>query len=188
MFLVRLPLTLRAGLALPPGASAPLFRRARALQILGLALLLTLPAWSAPPRPVRDPRTERVIEALLIWRLVDEVRLTDQQIARIFPRIKSLKDLRIELGIRRVTLQRELRLLLAEQPRNDDLIQAKIAELDALRARIERDRERLLQEIRDALTVEQRARFAIIEDTFEAETLRTLEEVRRIVEEQRRRR
>ena len=162
-------------------------RLRRALPILGLALLLTLPAWSAPPRPVRDPRTERVIEALLIWRLVDELSLTDQQIARIFPRIKALKDLRIELGIRRVVLQRELRALVREQPRDEDLMRAKIAELDALRSRIERERERILQEIHAALTVEQRARFAIIQETFEAETIRTLEEVRRMIEQQQRR-
>lgn len=162
--------------------------RARVPLMLGLALLLTLPAWAAPPRPMRDPRTERVIEALLIWRLVDEVRLNDQQIAHIFPHIKALKDLRIELGIRRVVLQRELRALVREQPRNEDLIRAKIADLDALRSRIERERERILQDIHAALTLEQRARFALIEETFEAETLRTLEDVRRSVEEQRRRR
>lgn len=161
--------------------------RARVPLLLGLALLLTVPAWSAPPRPLRDPRTERVIEALLIWRLVDEVRLSDEQIARIFPEIKALKDLRIELGIRRVALQRELRMLLRERPRNEDLIRTKLAELDTLRGRIERERGRILQDIHGALTVEQRARFAIIEETFEAETIRTLEEVRRIVEEHRRR-
>ena len=162
-------------------------RLRRAVPIVGLALLLTLPAWSAPPRPVRDPRTERIIEALLVWRLVDELTLTDQQIARVFPRIKALKDLRIELGIRKVILQRELRALAREQPRNEDLIRAKIADLDALRLRIERERERILQEIHGALTVEQRARFAVIEETFEAETIRTLEEVRRIIEERQRR-
>jgi Spy/CpxP family protein refolding chaperone len=162
-------------------------RLRRVVPTVGLALLLTIPAWSAPPLPARDPRTERVIEALLIWRLVDELDLTDQQVARIFPRIKALKDLRIELGIRRVVLQRELRVLVREQPRNEDLIRAKIAELEALRARIERQRGRILHEISAALTVEQQARFAIIQESFEAETIRTLEEVRRIVEEQRRR-
>ncbi|HEY6103207.1 MAG TPA: hypothetical protein VI007_08295 [bacterium] len=159
----------------------------RAAPIVGLALLLTIPAWSAPPLPPRDPRAERVIEALLIWRLVDELNLTDQQVARIFPRIKALKDLRIELGLRRVMLQRELRALVREQPRNEDLIRAKITELDALRTRIERERGRIFQEVNAALAVEQQARFAIIQESFEAETIRTLEEVRRIVEEQRRR-
>lgn len=161
---------------------------ARALLMVGAAaLILTLPAAGAPPRLKRDPRVERVIEALLIWRLVDELNLTDQQIARIFPRIKALKELRIQLGIRKVTLQRELRALLRQQPRDEELIRAKIAELDELRTRIELERQRILRDIHAALAVEQRAQFTLIEETFEAETIRTLEEVRQLVEEQRRR-
>lgn len=160
----------------------------RALLLVGAAaLVLSLPAAGQPQPPRRDPRTERVIEALLIWRLVDELNLTDQQIARIFPRIKALKELRIGLGMRKVLLQRELRALLRQEPRDEELIRAKIAELDQLRQRVEQERQRILREIHAALTTEQRARFALIQETFEAETIRTLEEVRRIVEEHRRR-
>lgn len=162
---------------------------ARTLLMVGAAaFVLTLPAAGGPPRMQRDPRAERVIEALLIWRLVDELNLTDQQIARIFPRIKSLKELRIHLGIRKVMLQRELRALLRQQPRDEELIRAKIAELDELRTRIELERGQILRDIHAALTVEQRAQFTLIQETFEAETIRTLEEVRQLVEEQRRRR
>lgn len=152
------------------------------------ALVLSVPAVGQPPPLRRNPRAERVIEALLIWRLVDELELTDEQIARIFPRIKALKELRITLGIRKVTLHRELRALLREQPRNEEAIRQKVAELDLLRAQTEQHRERLLQEIAAVLTLEQRARFAMISESFEAETIRTLEEVRRLVEEQRARR
>ena len=162
---------------------------ARTLLMVGAAaFILTLPAAGGPPRMQRDPRAERVIEALLIWRLVDELNLTDQQIARIFPRIKALKELRIHLGIRKVMLQRELRALLRQQPRDEELIRAKIAELDELRARIELERGQVLRDIHAALAVEQRAQFTLIQETFEAETIRTLEEVRQLVEEQRRRR
>jgi len=162
---------------------------ARTLLMVGAAaFILTLPAAGGPPRMQRDPRAERVIEALLIWRLVDELNLTDQQIARIFPRIKALKELRIHLGIRKVMLQRELRALLRQQPRDEELIRAKIAELDELRARIELERGQILRDIHAALAVEQRAQFTLIQETFEAETIRTLEEVRQLVEEQRRRR
>ena len=162
---------------------------ARTLLMVGAtAFVLTLPAAGGAPRMQRDPRAERVIEALLIWRLVDELNLTDQQIARIFPRIKALKELRIHLGIRKVMLQRELRALLRQQPRDEELIRAKIAELDELRTRIELERGQVLRDIHAALAVEQRAQFTLIQETFEAETIRTLEEVRQLVEEQRRRR
>ena len=163
-------------------------RAGRVLLLTGAAaLVLSLPAIGQPPPRPRDPRTERVIEALLVWRLVDELNLSVDQIARIFPRIKALKELRIGLGIRKVVLQRELRALLREQPPNEEAIRAKVAELDQLRARVEQQRERILQEISAVLTLEQRARFALIQETFEAETIRTLEEVRRLVNEQRRR-
>jgi len=162
-------------------------RLGRAALLIGAAaLILSLPAAGQPP-PQRNPRTERVIEALLIWRLVDELDLTDEQIARIFPRIRALKELRIMLGLRRVVLQRELRALLRAVPRDEEAIRGKVTELDQLRLRAERQRERILQEIGAVLTLEQRARFALIAETFEAETIRTLEDLRRLIEEQRRR-
>ena len=158
--------------------------RRAALLLLAAVVALTIPA--AGQAPPRDPRAERIIEALLIWRLVDELNLTDQQIARIFPRIKALKELRIELGREKGRLQLELRTLLQQRPRNEEEIRAKIGELEQLRARIERQRQRVLREITSAMTVEQQARFVLIQETFEAETIRLLEEVRRIVQEGRR--
>lgn len=175
-----------------------LIRRAALLLIVAI-LVPTVPGFSQAPAPnpsaasgagpaARNPRAERIIEALLIWRLVDELQLTDQQIARIFPHIKALKDLRIELGREKLRLQRDLRALLQASPRDERAIEAKVAELEALRDQIERRRQGVLREIQSALTVEQRARFALIQETFEADTIRLLEEVRRAVEEQRRRR
>lgn len=161
--------------------------RQAALLLLAAVIVLTVPA-AGQPLPSRDPRAERIIEALLIWRLVDELNLTDQQIARIFPRIKELKEIRIELGREKVRLQAELRALLQQRPRNDDEIRAKIGELEQLRDRIERRRQRVLRDINAALTVEQRAKFAFIQETFEAETIRLLEDVRKTVEERGRRR
>lgn len=160
---------------------------ARQAAVLGLVslLVLTVPAAGQAPA-ARNPRAERVIEALLIWRLVDELNLTDRQIAQIFPRIKDLKDLRLDLGREKVRLQRDLRDLLAQQPRDQDAIRAKVTELEQLRDQIDRRRQRLLREIVAVLTIEQRAKFVLIQDTFEADTIRLLEEVRRTVEEQRR--
>lgn len=156
-----------------------------ALLVLATLIALTIPV--AAGRGPRDPRAERIIEAVLIWRLVDELNLNEQQIARIFPRIKALKELRIELGRRKIMLHRELRDLMQQQPRNDAEIQARITELEQLRAQIEFRRQGILREINAALTLEQRAQFTLIAETFEAETIRMLEEVRLIVEQRWRR-
>lgn len=160
--------------------------RQATLFLLAALLALGIPAAGQDPA-TRDPRTERVIEALLIWRLVDELDLTEPQIARIFPRIKALKELRLELGRQKVRLQLELRDLLRQQPRDEEQIRAKITELDQLRGQIERQRRRILRELIAALRVEQQARFTLIQETFEADTIRMLEEVRRLVEERGRR-
>lgn len=51
--------------------------------LLIVALALVLPA--AGQVSSQAPRGERIIEAFLIWRLVDELDLNKGQIARIFP-------------------------------------------------------------------------------------------------------
>ncbi|HET6781126.1 MAG TPA: hypothetical protein VFH67_03420, partial [bacterium] len=160
---------------------------ARWAAVVLLAALVALSVPATAGRGPRDPRAERIVEALLVWRLVDELNLSEPQIARIFPRIKALKELRIELGRRKITVHRELRDLMQQQPRNEEEIQAKITELDQLRGQIEFRRQGILREINAALTLEQRAQFALITETFEVETIRMLEELRLIVEQRRRR-
>jgi len=144
-------------------------------------LALVLPAMG---QEAVVPRGERLIEALLIWRLVDELNLSEGQIARIFPRIKALKDIRLEVGRRVPPLVRELRVLVAQTPRDEDAIRIKVSELNQLRAQMEMRRRRLLQAMASVLTVDQMGRFALIQESFETDTLRLLEEMRRVVEDQ----
>ena len=143
---------------------------------------LALPAVGQEIHPT--PRGERIIEALLIWRLVDELDLTDAQIARIFPRIKGLKDIRLEMGRRVPPLLREIRVMTRQVPRDDEAIRIKVTELNQLRVDMETRRRRQLQGIATVLTPEQLGKFALVQETFEIETLRLLQEARRVAEEQ----
>jgi len=79
---------------------------------------------------------------------------------------------------------REIKQLAAQQPRDDEAIKIKVAELNLLRAEMEAKRRRQLQLIAAALTPEQLAKFALIQETFEVDTLRLLDEARRVAEEQ----
>jgi Spy/CpxP family protein refolding chaperone len=141
---------------------------------------LALPALGQDARPA--PRGERIIEALLIWRLVDELDLSDGQIARIFPSIKALKAIRLEMGRRVPRLLREIRELTAATPRDDEAIRLKVTELNLLRTQVEARRRQQLELIAQVLTPEQLGKFAAIQETFEADTLRLLLDMRRIIE------
>lgn len=155
-------------------------------RFLGSALIVML-ALVMPvmgQEPVVTPRGERIIEALLIWRLVDELNLSEGQIARIFPRIKALKDIRLEVGRRVPPLVRELRVLVAQTPRDEDAIRIRVSELNQLRAQMEMRRRRQLQAMASVLSVDQMGRFALIQESFETDTLRLLEEMRRVIEDQ----
>jgi hypothetical protein len=149
--------------------------------LLVIALVLALPAHGQ--ETLATPRGERIIEALLIWRLVDDLDLNEGQIARIFPRIRELKSLRLTLGRRVPPLIRELRQLTRQTPRDDEAIRIKVSELNQLRVQVEVRRRRQLELIAATLTPEQLGRFAVIQETFEADTLRLLEAVRRVIEE-----
>lgn len=161
---------------IPPGA-----RRLLAGLLLML-ITLTLPAVGQEIQPT--PRGERIIEAFLIWRLVDELDLNEGQIARIFPLVKALKNIRIEMGRRVPPLVREIRQLTRAVTRDDEALRLKVAELNLLRSQMEARRRQQLQLIAQVLTPEQLGKFALIQETFEAETLRLLHEMRRIAEEQ----
>ena len=161
---------------IPPGA-----RRLLAGLLLML-LTLTLPAVGQEIQPT--PRGERIIEAFLIWRLADELDLNEGQITRIFPRVKALKEIRIEMGRRVPPLVREIRQLTRAVPRDDETIRLKVAELNLLRSQMEARRRQQLQLIAQVLTPEQLGQFALIQETFEAETLRLLQEMLRIAGEQ----
>ncbi len=155
----------------------------RLVPILLIAIVAAaLPVAGQEVQPT--PRGQRIIEALLIWRLVDELDLNEGQIARIFPRIRALKTIRFEMGRRVPPLVREIKQLAAQQPRDDEAIKIKVAELNLLRAEMEAKRRRQLQLIAAALTPEQLAKFALIQETFEVDTLRLLDEARRVAEEQ----
>lgn len=157
--------------------------RRRVLLAALVVVLLALPALGQAPTPLPDERVGRIIEALLIWRLVDELDLTDQQIARLFPRIKALKEIRLDLGRRKRGLENDLRQLLRQRPPDQEAIRLKLAELNDLRVDIERRRQQVLRQIAAVLTLEQQAKFALIAERFEAETLRLLEEVRRLADQ-----
>lgn len=146
-----------------------------------LGLVAGVAGWAVAQR--RPERAERVLEALLVWRLVDELELTDDQICKVFPPLRALKHARLAFAYRRAALDQELRVLLAERPPDRERVEAKLRELRAAQQEFRQLRAEALDRIRSALTPGQRARFALIQHTFERETLSLLGDVERFVRE-----
>lgn len=152
--------------------------------LVAVAVLTFVAAARATPRSDLGVRAQRILEALLIWRLVDELDLREEQIARIFPHLRALKYARIQFGERRLAAEGEIRRLLAARPVDRSQVEIQLKELEAAQAEFRRKRAAALAGIRAALTVEQQARFALIQDTFERETAALLRDVHRFVERQ----
>lgn len=146
-----------------------------------LAAVVLVAAGSAVAQRPKAERAERVMEALLVWRLVDELDLSQEQVCRILPPLRALKQARLTFGRKRMELVREIRALLQEQPAHRERVQAKVRELEAARQEFHRRRGEALEQIRSALTSEQRVRFALIQEAFERETLSLLGDVEHFV-------
>jgi Spy/CpxP family protein refolding chaperone len=154
--------------------------------VIVLACVLVASGAALAQRAVPAERAARILEALLIWRLVDDLNLTDAQIARIFPQIRALKNARLEFARRQRELREEIRGLLRQRPRNPELIEVKVAELQTVKTQFEQRRAAILQRIQAALSVEQQARFVLIQETFEEDTVRLLNDLQRFIEQNQR--
>lgn len=143
------------------------------------ALVLGSVGWALAQRG--SERAERVLEALLVWRLVDELDLTEEQVCKVLPPLRALKQARLVFGQRRSALHREIRALLADRTVDRERVEAKLRELRAAQQEFQQQRAEALERIRAALTPEQRARFVLIQDSFERETLSLLGDVERFV-------
>ncbi len=144
-------------------------------------VVMAAAGFAAAQRPPGAERAERVLEALLVWRLVDELDLSQEQVCRILPAVRALKHARLTFGHKRMELVREIRALLRERPVDRERVEAKVRELEAARREFHRRRGEALDQIRAALTAEQRVQFALIQDAFERETLSLLGDVERFV-------
>lgn len=134
----------------------------------------------APPPPGRLGPGEgrRLIETIKIWRMSEALNLTEDQAAKLFPKLTQLEASRREFHNRQRLLRNELAALLKQRPLREIEVKARLDELD--RADIDfKGRERsVMGELRSILSLEQQARLALFEERFEMEMRRTIQDLR----------
>jgi Spy/CpxP family protein refolding chaperone len=155
--------------------------------IVGLLVLLAVGIGPAQPPPNpgpgpggphnAQPAPNRKLEALRIWRLTQELNLSEDQAAQFFPKLKRIRELRQEHRVARQAMLDELDSLLAQEPVEPAGLKSVLDSLNTIDDNMHESELKLRQEIADLLTVEQQARLYVFEASFDRQARRMIEQI-----------
>jgi Spy/CpxP family protein refolding chaperone len=158
------------------------------LQLVACGLLLAVGIGLGQPLPGygaghggphhASPVPNRKLEALRIWRLTQELNLSEEQAMQFFPKLKRMRELRQEHRIARQAMLDELEALLAQDPVEPAGLKPVLDSLDTIDENMRESELKLRREIADLLTVEQQARLYVFEATFDRQARRMIEQIR----------
>jgi len=139
-------------------------------------LLIAGLAWAQPPGPA--PMPSQKLEALRIWRLTQELNLSEDQSGQFFPKLTRLRELRHDLHDSRRALMKDLGVAVKETPLSADKLRLLLDSLETLDDNFHVAERKLRSELNDILTIEQQARFVLFTQSFEKETRKLIEQMR----------
>lgn len=153
----------------------------RGLVSLGLIVVfvggvMTAQGHGPPPRDEREPR--KLIETVYIWRMTEELDLSEEQISKFFPKLKRLENAEREHSQKTAKAIGELdEILKSDKPSTADL-KKKMEELELLEKEFEKKRAKLKDEMRDVLSVEQQAKLIVFRHRFHKEMRKVIRDIR----------
>ena len=146
----------------------------------GIVLVLLVAAGVGRAQPSPGPGGKppnRKLEALRIWRLTQELDLSEDQSAQFFPKLKGLRELRQQHRAARRALLDELEARLKDEPVDPSALKPVLDSLAAVDENAWEAELRLHREIADLLTIEQQARLYIFEATFDRQARRVIRQI-----------
>lgn len=149
------------------------------LIILGIAIAFTQPLnpdIDEPQPPERAPK--ELVETLRKVRLIEELKLTEEQSIKLFPKLNEIRETKEKFEQDRKVLIDELIDLLAKDKKPVDLINAKLDKLFQLEEEFNKKENTLKKEIRKILLPEQQARFILFQLRFERELREMIQGIR----------
>lgn len=142
----------------------------------GHAHLYAQPAQGPGGPRDKDPR--KMIESMRIWRLSEELNLSEDQLAKVLPKMKAMEETRREYRRRRQGILREIDEILNSGKPSDKEIEDRLAALQRAEEDFNAGNERIRRELAGVLTPEQQGRLVVFEDKFEGEIRGLLSEYR----------
>ncbi len=137
---------------------------------LGIAIAFAQPLnpdVDEPPPPERAPK--ELVETLRKVRLIEELKLSEEQSLKFFPKLNELREAKEKFEQDRRTVLDELRDLLHKEKIPQDQINAKIDKLFQIEEEFNKKENALKKELRKILSPEQQARLILFQLRFERE-------------------
>ena len=129
-------------------------------------------------------KVRRMRQNMAICRIVDELDLTEEQLVKFLPRWNEHKDSKEKYSLQRTELAKQIRELLKEEKVSQRSLEKVLDKLDTLNEQIKEAGEVYQKEIKDILTVEQRAKMVVLtgrmkKDVQELKNLKQKQQKRR---------
>lgn len=156
----------------------------RTLMVLGTVLVVLAGAGmeargQPPPGPPEEPEPRELIETVRIWRMTEELDLSEEQIAQFFPKLKKLEDAEKEHSEKIAKTIGELDELLKSAKPSPSALSKKMDELEAIEKEFEKKRAKLKEEMREVLSVEQQAKLVVFRFKFHREMREIIRGIRK---------
>jgi len=154
---------------------------ARIATLLALILIggLARAKPASPPPAAGGPHAREKLEALRIWRLTEELNLTEDQSAQFFPKLKKLRQLREERRDNRRALIDELTKELAKDSSATPRLKQLLDSLQTVDDNYRDSERKVRREISQILTVQQQVRLLLFQETFERQTRHVIKQIER---------
>ena len=129
-----------------------------------------------------ERRGAEMVETLRIWKMVDSLDLSEEQLIKLLPKLKEEKELRKEYGKARREALEGLGELLEEDEEevSEKEIKAQLKELEGIDSEFQGKTRALKDQIKKLLSVRQQAQFYIASQEFQKELRHMLGEMKRM--------
>jgi Spy/CpxP family protein refolding chaperone len=151
-------------------------------RLIALAVILlvvgVLQAQPVPPQPPPSgPQAREQLEALRVWRLTQELNLTEDQSTQFFPRLKKLRQLRDDYRAAKSQILEELGAELHKDAPDAGQLKQMLDSVQSAEDSFRSAERRVRQEISQILSVEQQARMYVFQATFERQTRHMINQI-----------
>jgi len=113
-------------------------------------------------RALKREKAGKMLETITLWKLVDGLKLSEEQLVKFLPKYREGKDLKKEYQEKRKKVVEELKDLLQAKGVLQEGLKTKLTQLEKAEDEQRQKSKSLQKELKSILTPEQQARFILL--------------------------